>query len=54
MKKSGKWQWDGEMTRRVLMTIAGVTLSGFSVGMFNTSAFGMDPFQVLAHGVCGG
>ena len=53
MKKSGKWQWDGEMKRRVLMTVAGVTLSGISVGMFNTSAFGMDPFQVLAHGIWG-
>ena len=41
------------MKRRVLMTVAGVTLSGISVGMFNTSAFGMDPFQVLAHGVWG-
>ena len=53
MKKAAKWQWDAEMKRRVLMTVAGVTLSGISVGMFNTSAFGMDPFQVLAHGVWG-
>ena len=53
MKKATKWQWDAEMKRRVLMTVAAVTLSGISVGMFNTSAFGMDPFQVLAHGVWG-
>ena len=33
------------------MTIVGVLLGGFSVGMFNASAFGMDPFQVFAHGV---
>lgn len=40
-----------EKKRRVLMTITGVLVAGFSVGMFNFSAFGMDPFQVLAHGV---
>lgn len=33
------------------MTVLGVLISGFSVGMFNFSAFGMDPFQVLAHGL---
>lgn len=33
------------------MTIIGVLIAGFSVGMFNFSAFGMDPFQVLAHGI---
>lgn len=33
------------------MTVIGVMLSGFSVGMFNASAFGMDPFQVFSHGV---
>lgn len=41
------------MKKRVVMTVAGVLLSGFAVGMFNASAFGMDPFQVFAHGVCG-
>lgn len=40
-----------EKTRRIVMTIFGVLIAGFSVGMFNFSAFGMDPFQVLAHGV---
>lgn len=40
-----------EMKRRCVMTVAGVMMSGFSVGMFNASAFGMDPFQVFAHGV---
>lgn len=40
-----------EKNKRILMTIFGVLISGFSVGMFNFSTFGMDPFQVLAHGV---
>ena len=39
-----------EMKKRIVMTVAGVLLSGFAVGMFNASAFGMDPFQVFAHG----
>jgi len=33
------------------MTIIGVLTTGFSVGLFNLSLFGMDPFQVFAHGV---
>lgn len=40
-----------EMTKRILMTLIGVSVGGFSVGMFNFSSFGMDPFQVLAHGI---
>ena len=40
-----------EKQRRILMTTAGVLISGFSVGLFNFSLFGMDPFQVLAHGI---
>ena len=40
-----------EMQRRILMTLVGVLLGGFSVGLFNQSAFGMDPFQVFAHGI---
>ena len=40
-----------EKQRRVLMTIIGVLTAGFSVGIFNFSVFGMDPFQVFAHGV---
>lgn len=40
-----------EKHRRILMTVFGVLISGFSVGMFNLSAFGMDPFQVFAHGI---
>lgn len=40
-----------ERTRRILMTICGVLICGFSVGMFNFSALGLDPFQVFVHGV---
>lgn len=40
-----------ENYKRLIMTIFGVLIAGFSVGMFNFSAFGMDPFQVFAHGV---
>lgn len=40
-----------EKSRRIMMTVFGVLTAGFSVGMFNFSAFGMDPFQVLAHGI---
>ncbi len=39
-----------EKTRRIIMTVFGVLIAGFSVGMFNFSVFGMDPFQVFAHG----
>ena len=37
--------------RRVIMTVFGVCLCGFSVGIFTFSNLGMDPFQVLAHGL---
>jgi len=40
-----------EKQRRIIMTIAGVLIAGFSVGIFNFSMFGMDPFQVFAHGL---
>ena len=40
-----------EKQRRMLMTVSGVLICGFSVGIFNFSLFGMDPFQVFAHGV---
>ncbi len=42
-----------EKAKRIAMTVCGVLIAGFSVGMFNFSAFGMDPFQVLAHGLAG-
>jgi len=40
-----------EKKRRILMTVIGVLTAGFSVGIFNFSMFGMDPFQVFAHGL---
>jgi len=40
-----------ERTKRILMTTCGVLVSGFSVGMFDFSNQGVDPFQVLAHGI---
>ncbi len=40
-----------EKQKRVFMTIAGVLITGFSVGIFNFALFGMDPFQVFAHGI---
>lgn len=40
-----------ERTRRIWMTIVGVLVCGFSVGMFQFSMLGLDPFQVFAHGV---
>lgn len=40
-----------EKAKRIIMTICGVLISGFSVGMFNFSNFGMDPFQVFTHGI---
>ncbi len=46
--KGGKMQ---EHTRRIWMTIVGVLVCGFSVGMFNFSVLGLDPFQVFVHGV---
>ncbi|WP_029324075.1 YczE/YyaS/YitT family protein [Butyrivibrio sp. AE3004] len=42
---------DAEMKRRLAMTLGGVVIAGFSVGMFQFSVLGMDPFQVFAHGI---
>jgi len=44
-------QMNGEMKRRIIMTITGIIICGFAIGMFNASAFGMDPFQVFVHGL---
>ena len=38
------------LNRRIMMTVLGVTIAGFSVGFFTHSAMGLDPFQVFAHG----
>ena len=39
------------MTKRLCMTLGGVVVCAFSVGMFRISAFGVDPFQCFAHGI---
>ena len=40
-----------DMIRRILMCTVGVLIAGISVGLFSISELGMDPFQVLAHGI---
>ena len=40
-----------EMKKRLIMCVAGVFLSGVAAGTFGFTAFGMDPFQVFAHGL---
>lgn len=42
-----------EMRKRLIMCITGVFLSGVAAGTFGFTAFGMDPFQVFAHGTWG-
>lgn len=45
------------LAKRIAMTITGVLVCSFSVGMFNLAAFGVDPFQCFAqgaHGLTGG
>ena len=42
-----------EKVKRILMTVFGVSICGISVGFFSYSDLGMDPFQVLAHGLWG-
>ena len=36
--------------KRLLMTLTGVLVCSFSVGMFKLAAFGVDPFQCFAQG----
>jgi len=36
--------------KRLAMTLVGVLICSFSVGMFNLAAFGVDPFQCFAQG----
>ncbi|HAP54430.1 MAG TPA: hypothetical protein DCQ16_00310 [Spirochaetaceae bacterium] len=40
----------GATIKRLAMTLAGVSICSFSVGMFNLAAFGVDPFQCFAQG----
>ncbi len=41
-------RFGGEYARRAAMTLFGVLVSAFSVGLFSHSGMGVDPFQVLA------
>lgn len=40
-----------KQTKRVLMALVGVSICGFSVGLFKMSLFGTDPFQCFSAGV---
>jgi len=40
-----------KFARRIWMTVVGVCVAGVSVGLFSLSGLGMDPFQILAHGI---
>ena len=42
---------DPYFKKRTLMTVLGVLTGGFAVGLFKTSALGVDPFQVLCNGI---
>ncbi len=42
---------DNQTVKRTIMSIAGVVLCGFSVGMFKHAALGVDPFQTLMSGL---
>ena len=42
-----------EFKKRLIMCVTGVFLSGVAAGIFGFTAFGMDPFQVFAHGLWG-
>jgi len=44
------WKMNKKMAKRLLMTLTGVLVCSFSVGMFNLAAFGVDPFQCFAQG----
>lgn len=43
-------QFSKEFFKRLSMTLVGVLICSFSVGMFNIAAFGVDPFQCFAQG----
>ena len=42
---------DSLLGRRILMSVLGVVICGFSVGMFKFAALGVDPFQTLMSGL---
>ena len=42
---------DKQITKRTVMSVAGVAAGAVSVGMFKLAAFGVDPFQTLMSGL---
>lgn len=40
-----------KMTKRIILSVLGVLVSGMSVGIFKLAAFGVDPFQSLMSGL---
>lgn len=48
MEKNKK---DAMLGRRILMSVLGVAICGFSVGMFKFAALGVDPFQTMMSGL---
>ena len=42
---------DALLVRRIMMSVLGVVICGFSVGMFKFAALGVDPFQTLMSGL---
>ncbi|MDC7239032.1 MAG: YitT family protein, partial [Spirochaetales bacterium] len=40
-----------DLRKRILLSVIGLGITGFSVGFFHYSRFGMDPFQVFSHGI---
>ena len=50
-KKMEKNKKDAMLGRRILMSVLGVAICGFSVGMFKFAALGVDPFQTMMSGL---
>ncbi|MEE8885316.1 MAG: hypothetical protein SOI56_01955 [Eubacteriales bacterium] len=50
-EKKRRQRMTAEMRRRIIMTVIGVSVMGFSIGLFSHSSCGFDPFQVFCHGL---
>ena len=50
-KRMDKNKKNALLGRRILMSVLGVIICGFSVGMFKFAALGVDPFQSLMSGL---
>ena len=51
MQKLSSFLKPGIQRRRLVMTLAGVSISGVSVAFFKQAAFGVDPFQSFCNGL---